>query len=86
MKQRLFAILIALDVFLFSLLTLGGAKRNETMSSAAWDLELRGKWQGRCFRPLIDWLLQRLEKDHCQKSWLVENRIDLWNPPTKGSA
>lgn len=72
MKLRLLRILIALDIFVFALLTLGGSKRNETISAAAWSLELDGKWQGRVFRPLIDWLMTRLERDHCLQSWLAE--------------
>ena len=72
MKTRLLRILIALDVFVFALLTLGGSKRNETISAAAWSLELDRKWQGRVFRPLIDWLFTKLERDHCLQSWLSE--------------
>lgn len=74
MKFRLLRILIALDIFVFALLTLGGAKRNETISSAAWSLELDGKWQGRVSRPLIDWLFTWLERDHCQQSWVTESK------------
>lgn len=73
MKQRLLRILIALDIFVFALLTLGGSKRNETFSSAAYSTELDGKWQGRVFRPLIDWLFALVERDHCRQSWLSEN-------------
>jgi len=79
MADRLLRILIALEIFVFALLTLGDAKRNETISSAAWSLEQNGKWQGKLFRPLIDWLFSRLEKDHCMKAWLTENRHELWN-------
>jgi len=72
MKTRLLRILVAADIFAFALLTLGGAKRNETISAAAWSLEQDGKWQGKLFRPLIDWLLGWLEKNHCHKAWLAE--------------
>jgi hypothetical protein len=72
--NRLLRILIALDILLFALLTLGGARRNETISAAAWSLEQAGKWQGRLCRPVIDWLLSWLEKDHCAVSWLAENQ------------
>lgn len=72
MKTRLLRVLIAFDIFVFALLTLGSSKRNETISSAAWSLDLDGKWQGRVFRPLIDWLFTRLERDHCLQSWLAE--------------
>lgn len=72
MKPRLLRILIALDIFVFALLTVGGSKRNETISAAAWSLELDRKWQGRVFRPAIDWAFARLERDHCLQSWLAE--------------
>jgi hypothetical protein len=72
MKHRLLRIIIALDIFIFAVATLGGAKRNETISSAAWSLEVDRKWQGLLFRPLIDWLLIWLEPDHCYQSWLAE--------------
>lgn len=79
MKQRIFMILIALDVFLFSLLCLGNVKRGETISAAAWELERDGKWQGKLFRPIIDFLMGGLEKDHCQRAWAIENKDLLWN-------
>lgn len=75
MKLRLLRILIALDIAVFAVLTLGGARRNETISAAAWSLELDGKWQGRIFRPLIDWLMTWIERDHCYQSWLAENPL-----------
>ena len=65
MQQRILTVLIALDVFLFSLCCLGGTKRNETASSAAWSLEQDGRWQGKLFRPLIDWLFARIQPNHC---------------------
>ena len=72
MKSRLLRILIAADIFVFALLTVGGSRRNETISAAAWSLELDRKWQGNIFRPLIDRLFAMLERDHCQQSWLAE--------------
>ena len=72
MKIRLLRILIALDIFVFALLTLGHANRNETISAAAWSLETDNKILGKIFRPLIDFLLSPLEKDHCYGSWLGE--------------
>jgi len=73
MTSRILRILIALDIFVFALLTLGGAKRNETISAAAYSLELDGKWQGKFFRPIIDWLFSPLQKRHCFEAWLIEN-------------
>jgi len=77
MTSRILRILIALNIFVFALLTLGGAKRNETASAAAWSLEMDGKWQGKLFRPFIDFLFRPLQKDHCRKCWLEEQR---WMP------
>jgi len=77
MTLRLLRILIALDIFVFALLTLGGAKRNESISAAAWSLEMDDKWQGKLSRPIIDWLFRPLQKDHCLNAWLVEQR---WMP------
>jgi len=70
--KRIFNIIVALDIFLFTLVTLGGSKRNETASSAAWSLELDGRWQGKLLRPLIDWMFSPFEQDHCRKSWTNE--------------
>lgn len=75
MKARLLRIIVALDILVFALLTLGASKRNETISAAAWSLEQDGKWQG-WSRPFIDWLLAPLERDHCRLSYLTENPKD----------
>lgn len=71
---RLLHMLTALDQFLFCWLTLGKAYPDETASSAAWRLEMQGRWQGRLFRPLIDWLLTWVERDHCRLAYLAEMR------------
>lgn len=81
MKQRLIIIFVALDVLAFALLTLGNCKRNETISSAAWSLESDYKWQGRLFRPLIDWLMAWEGPNHCHRAWLLEHKQSLWNGP-----
>jgi hypothetical protein len=72
MRARLLRILIALDVLAFALLTLGGSKRNETISAAAYSLELDGKWQGKVARPIIDYLMRPIERAHCRVSYLAE--------------
>lgn len=72
MQQRLFTILIAFDVFIFALITLGGAKRNETISAACWELDRDGKWHGKLLRPVIDFLFRPLGKDHCLEAWKIE--------------
>lgn len=68
MKNRLLRILIALDIFVFALVTLGNARRNETISAAAWGMEQDGKLLGRIFRPLIDALFF-FDPDHCAVSF-----------------
>jgi hypothetical protein len=70
--SRILIVLIALDHMVFALLTLGNCKRGETMSAAAWSLELHGKRMGKVFRPGIDWLFTWVERDHCELSWMAE--------------
>jgi len=69
-EGRLLRVLVAFDIFFFAVCTFGRAKRNETFSSAAWSTQT--KWQGKIFRPLIDWFFTPLERDHCQASWINE--------------
>lgn len=71
-EGRLLRVLVALDIFLFAVGTLGKSKRNETCSSAAWSTQT--KWQGRLFRPIIDWFFSPLERNHCQASWINEQK------------
>ncbi|NDD55947.1 DNA helicase UvrD [bacterium] len=79
--NRLLNIIIALDQLAFALLTLGSSAPDETMSSAAYRLERAGKWQGKLFRPVIDFLFSMFEHEHCKKAYLAElNRNQL--PPT----
>lgn len=66
-------ILVALDIFLFAVVTLGRSKRNETASSAAWSSAQDGRILGLLFRPLIDGLFYFVERDHCRTSWMNEN-------------
>ena len=70
-KKRILNILISLDQFLFSIITLGGSDPDETMSAAAWRLEQEGRLQGKIFRPIIDTLFW-FDKDHCKRAWLNE--------------
>lgn len=79
MKQRLINILVAMDILAFALLTLGNCRRDETISSAAWSLEQDGKWQGKLFRPVIDWLMKWEGPNHCRRAYLIESKSQLWN-------
>ena len=75
MKQRILIALIAIDHLALVIATLGYCKRAETISAAAWALEQNGKLAGRIFRPFIDWLFTRIERNHCQVSWLAEKHM-----------
>lgn len=74
MKHRLLNLLIAIDQLAYVLLTLGYGNPDETMSSAAWRMEQKGRFFG-FFRPVIDALFRPLEKDHCRKAWEAEQRV-----------
>ena len=74
MSRRILNILIALDQFLFCVLTLGASFPDETASSAAWRLEAQGRWQGKFFRPLIDCLFWPVQNDHCMQAYYAEKR------------
>lgn len=71
MKDRIQNILIALDQFIYVLITLGVGKPDETMSAAAWRLEARGQWFGKLARPAIDTLFF-WDKEHCFNAMLSE--------------
>lgn len=73
MKQRLLNLLIALDQFVFCLVTLGRSSPDETLSAYAWRSELDGKWQGRVFRPAIDALFW-FDTNHCRVAFESERR------------
>lgn len=71
MKRRVLNVLIALDQFIYVLITLGNGDPDETMSAAAWRLERKGHWAGKVFRPLIDYLFW-FDPMHCLKSYESE--------------
>ena len=76
--RRILNVLIALDQFLFCLFCLGGSAPDETASSAAWRLEQQGRWQGKVFRPLIDWIFSLWQPDHCMCAFYAEkNKMQL---------
>ena len=70
-KRRILNILISLDQFIFSIITLGNSDPDETMSSAAWRMEQNGKFFG-FTRSIIDTLLW-FDADHCKTSY--ENEL-----------
>lgn len=66
---RLLTILYIFDNLVLAILTLGKCEVGETLSSVAWELELDGKPLGKIMRPLIDFIMLPLERDHCLKAW-----------------
>ena len=73
LKRRLLNLLISFDQTLFCIVTLGHSNPDWTISARAWEWEQRKKWNG-FMRPLIDWMFQMIEKDHCYQSYLKEVR------------
>jgi len=73
--SRTLTILYTLDSFILALITLGRCQIGDTLSSKAWQLEARGRLQGRIFRPLIDWLFSAMEPDHCHSAYQTYLRI-----------
>ena len=70
MKQRIKNLLIAVDQLVYVVITLGTGMPDETMSAAAYRMELAGKPAG-VFRPVIDALLW-FDTDHCHQAYLSE--------------
>ena len=70
MRRRLLHILIALDQFLWVLLTLGAGYPDETISSSAYRLDKKGHWFGKA-RPIIDWIFF-WDPQHCRRAYLAE--------------
>ena len=71
MKRRVLNILICLDQLAFSLITLGHASPDETISAGLYRMETQGKWAGRLFRPIVDALFF-FDRHHCLKAWCAE--------------
>jgi hypothetical protein len=70
---RLIDFLIKLDQIVFQIITLGVAKRNETISAAAYNAYITGRpwgYRGWAYRT-IDALFSLLgQRDHCRDAWL----------------
>ena len=67
--------LIWLDVQVLRIVTFGRARPGETISAAAWSLEMDGKWQGKLLVPVIDFLFRPWMADHCRKAWLWQKHL-----------
>lgn len=74
MKRRVLNLLIALDQFVYVLLTFGHGSPDETLSAAAWRWEQAGKWHGKLLRPLIDALARPWGRNHCWHAFDAERR------------
>jgi len=71
MKRRVLNILIALDRLIYQIVTLGYGSLHDTISSAAYRMEQKGRLVGKLSRPAIDWLFSMLgDKNHCFKSYI----------------
>jgi hypothetical protein len=73
-------ILVIFDKLVYQLITLGYGSRFDTVSSAAYRMEQKGRLIGRVSRPLIDWLFGNIgDKNHCFTSYISAK----YNIPTK---
>lgn len=71
MKHYLLQILIAIDQLICTLI---GGWADESLSSYAYRLEVKGKIWGRIWRPVADWVFLKLfnDPDHCRKAYEAE--------------
>lgn len=69
MLRYVLNILIALDQLVNTLI---GGYPDETLSASAYLGEREGKWYGRIFRPIIDFLFWPLQRDHCKRAFESE--------------
>lgn len=77
MSGWLFRVVVAWDVLLMT--TFFNGKRNETISACLYELDRDGKWYGGPLRKAVDFLLSYWGPDHCYASWLIEQKVPLWN-------
>ena len=78
MRTRMLNMLIAVDQLLWVWLSLGAGSPDETISAAAYRMELQGKLAGRILRPLIDLLFSPFEAQHCfaaHQSEFIRNQL-----------
>ena len=71
LKRRALNLLIALDQFVFVVITLGHADPDWTISARAFTWERDGKPMG-FMRPVIDWMFSPISDNHCFESYLRE--------------
>jgi len=68
--------LVILDIWLMGVL---GGKPRETLSSAAWNAHLTGRFFGFSYH-FIDLLFYPLQRDHCRKDWEFRSYIYIVRP------
>jgi len=80
MRARILKILIALDKLVYQIITLGYGSLHDTISSAAYRMEQKGRLVGKLSRPVIDWIFSKFgDADHCFTSYISAK----YNLPTK---
>ncbi len=71
LKERMLHILIALDKLIYQLITLGYGSGWDTISSASYRMEQKGRLVGKLSRPVIDGIFSALgDKNHCFTSYI----------------
>jgi hypothetical protein len=73
--SRLLDALLWLDIKVLYVGSLGRYTQGETISALAWDMRLRGRWQGKVFVPVIDWLFRPWKVNHCRNAYLWQIEI-----------
>jgi hypothetical protein len=75
LKRRVRNLLIAADQFAYVAGTLGHGEPDETISSALYRAELKGRLAAKYGRAFVDWLWVRFggPAEHCKKAY--ENEI-----------
>lgn len=64
-------ILVIFDKLVYQLITLGYGSRFDTISSAAYRMEQKGRLVGKLSRPVIDWVFSALgDEKHCFTSYI----------------
>ena len=73
-------ILVIFDKLVYQLITLGYGSRFDTISSAAYRMEQKGRLVGKLSRPVIDWVFYKFGRGrHCFVSYISAK----YNRPTK---
>lgn len=80
MRDRIIKVLIALDKLAYQIMTLGYGSEFDTISSAAYRMEQKGRLVGKLSRPVIDWVFSKFGNErHCFESYISAK----YNLPTR---